>query len=171
MTRAVVCALTVVLSVPGFAQGDPTLSGGGELSPRVVATWEARSIPGGSLLAGPWTLNVLVLWRGKPDWVTTGATQSGSPLFAGPGSDHTHVVWVRGREVTLRFDPGTKTARLQNQVIPLEGVNVVLVDDVDGTPRVAGTAWVEPEFPTDVEPTEALVRRSPLLTEFVQFTP
>jgi hypothetical protein len=45
-----------------------------------------------------------------------------------------------GRLLELRIDAKSNTARIQDQVIPLQGSNVVMIDDVDAaTVRIAGT--------------------------------
>jgi hypothetical protein len=139
---------------------------GGELSPTVVETVEAHE----------GTLDLLVLWRGKAGWFNTRPSQAGAnqSFIEAGGSDRIHRVSVHGRTLELRVDAKTNTAHIQNQMIPLQGVNVLLIDEVDQTSiRVAGTLWVDPKLlsfnPWSREdPVTAIIKQSPLLTDYVK---
>ena len=67
-------------------------------------------------------------------------------------------------------DTTTNTARIQEQVIPLQGVNVLLIDEVDSpSVRVAGTLWVNPKMPPfpQQDPVDAIIKQSPVLMDYV----
>jgi len=150
-----------VLLVTAFplAQAVHGLGGGGELSPRVVVTWAGHGDGSDS------TLDLLVLWRGKAGWL-----QGGASIGAG-GTARIHSVSVQGRQLELRVDNKTNTAHIQDQAIPLQGVNVLLLDDVDSaTVRVAGTMWVEPKLAdlTKSDPITVLIKESALLTDYLK---
>lgn len=173
MRVLVSCACVVVIAAPVHAQRPvdvPRASGGGELSPSVVATWEAHGDPQTSgAVSGGMTLDLLVLWRGRPRWLDTGPTQAGqNMLFAGPGfPDRVHQVMVHGRRLELRVDSTTNTAVIGNQEIPLQGVNVLMVDGVDSGQLDVQTMWVDPALSATTDLSEVL-RQSPLLEDFVQ---
>jgi hypothetical protein len=161
MTQLITAICVLLLTAFPIAQFGPS-SGGGELSPTVVATWEAK--------AG--ALELLVLWRGKAGWLMTRPSTAGGnmELFAAGGTTRIHRVSVHGQPLELRVD-ATNTARIQNQVIPLQGVNVLLIDDVDRpSVRLAGTLWVDPKMPnwSKEDPATAIVRQSTLLMDYVR---
>jgi hypothetical protein len=140
-------------------------SGGGELSPTVVETFEAHE----------GTLDLLVLWRGKAGWLQLGPSQAGAnqSFIGAGGSARIHRVSVHGRPLELRVDTKTNTAHIQDQVIPLQGVNVLLIDEVDqATVRVAGTLWVDPKMSFNPfsreDPVSAIIAQSPLLADYVK---
>jgi hypothetical protein len=165
--------MTFSLSM-GRAQppGVRAASGSGVVSPAVVATWFTHREP-----AGGWALELLVLWRGTPGWFMAGGGSGGS---GGGSSPPSAVEGQRGPEVQrlffgglrleVRFDPVTGTAQIQDEVIALQGVNVILVDEVDSARglRIAGTEWVDPQLPESPVQIEAVVRRSPELFSFLR---
>lgn len=85
-----------------------------------------------------------MLWRGSPGWLATRPAQSGNnELFAALGSDRIHRVSVRGQKLELRVDTKTNTAVIRGLEVPLNGVNVLMIDDVDRpSPSVAGVLWI-----------------------------
>ncbi len=117
-------------------------------------------------------LDLLVLWRGNPGWLATPSAHAGqNRLFAGPGfPDRAHQVWVRGRKLELRVDSKTNRALIQGHEIPLNGVNVVMIDDVDkGKVRITGVMWVDPQFPPPGESElDAMLKQSRALQDFVR---
>lgn len=174
MRVLVLCACLAAATISADAQRSrdiPRSSGGGELSPSVVATWEAhgepqRSAPGPASM----TLDLLVLWRGKPGWLMTQPSQSGenASLFAGPGfPDRGHQVWVRGRKLELRVDSKTNTAVVEGKEVSLQGVNVVMIDGVDTGKITLATLWVEPTLSATTDLSEVL-RQSTTLQDFVK---
>jgi hypothetical protein len=60
-------ALSFLLAL-AMAQQQPvaTIGGGGQLTPSVTATYSGYGPPN-----SPWTLQLLVLWRGTPGWSAT----------------------------------------------------------------------------------------------------
>jgi hypothetical protein len=146
-----------------------TSSGGGELSGSVSATWTAIGPPPN----GPWTLDLLVLWRGTPGWWHTpgigSMTASDNPIGGQPRLI-TQSVAVGGRTLELRFDPQTREARLQSQLVNLGEGNVLLVDDVDHAtgPRIVGSVRVDSVFDNSGNGMDALLRQSPELVDFLR---
>ncbi len=147
--KLTIAALIVLTATVASAQAK-RMSGGGGLSPTVAATWEA------------WDgkLDLLVLWRGAAGWTKSVAVE-------GPGYPmRVHAVVVGGRRLELRVE--NNVAYIQDQSIPLQGVNVLMLDDVDQEKaRVAGTLMVEPQLSLRGDPIMAIITSSTLLTDFV----
>jgi len=125
---------------------------------------------------GTATLDVAVFWRGTPGWFTAGdpGSQSAGGTSTGlpdgrPGSQ-TLFIGVGDRRLEVQFDPETGRVRIQGQIIPLQGGNVILVDEVDGAagPRIIGTLRVEPRFPGGMVDIDTVVRRHPALFPFLR---
>jgi hypothetical protein len=162
------CALIVALSSLLAHAQTPSIhfstSGGGSLSPSVVATWEMTGEPG----AGSSNLDLLVLWRGKPGWFD----ERVDGIAAG-GSDHVHRILSPRGNMELRFDPNGRTVSINGQLITLRGANVLLLDDVDkpGGTRVAGTARGDTPSSRSgpsLDPLTAIMRSSPPLFDFLR---
>jgi hypothetical protein len=162
------CALIVALSSPlGLAQIPvihSSTNGGGSLSPSVVATWEMASGPD----VGSSSLELLVLWRGKPGWFD----ESRDRIEVG-GSAHVHRIVSRASDLELRFDPSGRTVSMNGQLITLRGANVLLLDDVDkpGGIRVAGTERGDgppSRSGPSLDPLTAIMRSSPTLFDFLR---
>ena len=78
----------------------------------------------------------------------------------------------------LRFEPESATVYVQEHPVPLNGDNVVLVDDVDDPagPRVVGTLRIDPRFavrcldepPYLLDGVETLLQRSEELLAFLR---
>jgi hypothetical protein len=124
-----------------------------------------------------WALDLLVLWRGTPGWFMAGsgggASGGGSsPPSAGEGQRGPEVqrLFFGGLSLEVQFDPVTGTAQIEDEAVSLQGVNVILVDEVDSAHglRIAGTEWVDPQLPESPVQIEALVRRSPELFSFLR---
>jgi hypothetical protein len=113
---------------------DLSLSGGGPLSPSVIATWEAHADSPVEGVKGPPTgpvkLDLLVLWRG------TEARFAEAEYSAG-GSDHLHRIVLGDRSVELRLEPASGRVILQHTVLTLAGANVLLLDVSNGFSAVA----------------------------------
>jgi hypothetical protein len=150
MKPLTIAALIALLTVCVAAQ-TKRLSGGGGLSPTVAVTFEG------------WDgkLDLLVLWRGTVAWLP-------SPV-EGPGyPNRVHAVSVQGRRLELRIDENN-IAHIQDQSIPLQGANVLMLDDVDGMVRVAGTLSVDPQLNlTGSDPIMGIVTNTPVLADFVK---
>lgn len=153
-------------------RGVETSSGSGVVSPTVVASWVARTAPGGLP-----ELELLVLWRGTPGWFmradSSGSSGSVSTRSGGddpdPGLLVEHLSYG-GIRLGLEFDRRNHTARLQYQEVTLGSSNVVLMDDVDAEsgPRVAGSLEVKAQFPESPAQVEAIIRRSPELFAYLR---
>lgn len=167
-------AIALIAAVIGSLDYAPQLpvatsGGGGELSSSVSATFTAHGPPPN----GPWTLELLVLWRGSPGWWQTPGIGSSTSVDSPIGGQRrlvTQSVSVGGRALELQFDPQTREARLQTQVVALGENNVLLVDDVDGATgaRIVGSVQVEPVFEQSANGVDALVRQSPELLDFLR---
>ena len=66
----------------------------------------------------------------------------------------------------LRIDEKTNVAYIQDQVIPLQGLNVLLIDDVDSSAVRISTAWIDPMLDLSRDPVSQLLKQSALLSEF-----
>jgi hypothetical protein len=168
--RAVALIAAVIGSL-SYEQQQPvaTSAGGSQLSSSVNATWTAHGPPPN----GPWTLELLVLWRGSPGWWETPGIRSGMSGGSAVGGQSrlvTQSVSIGGRTLELQFDPQTREARLETQVFELGGSNVLLVDDVDSVtgPRIVGSVRVESLFEQSGNGVDAIVRQSPELVAFLR---
>jgi hypothetical protein len=177
-----------------FAQlGGGSSGGTGPVSPSVMATdMCTMSEPGKG------TLELLVLWRGSPGWWRQrdgaasggGGSGAGGTMGAG-GSPMVRSAWVSqgGVNLSVRFDPVSRVAWIQDKELPLQDANVVLVDGVDSAagPQIIRTLRIDPDFDTAIDlppamlrarpsgaprpgtvPTQAFIRRSQELVEFLQ---
>jgi hypothetical protein len=174
-------AVAMVLSTVTQAQGPISrTSGSGVVSPTVAATTiVAYPSPGQA------RLQLLVLWRGSPGWMTKGghsSTGSGGresgrsdedyPLFSG--------MTYGDIRLSLSFRSGSHQLTIGNDDVPLGPEdNVVLVDDVDGSqgPQVLRTLHIDPDAAPAAASTpgaapmatpQEFIRRSPELIAFVQ---
>jgi hypothetical protein len=155
---------------------DSWTAGSGEVSPSVVATWEAHNAPISSPTAnqpvGPLLLDLLVLWRGSPGWFVDGGMEAG-------GSSHLHKLSSRGRVLELRFDPERRRVQIGGKAITLEAANVLLLDNVDRPGEITvSTATVDPAFPREfgragaaMDPLGSMLQRSPELLAFLRCQP
>ena len=173
--------------------GSGSSGGTGPVSPSVMATDMClMSEPGKG------TLELLVLWRGGPGWWRKGnggasgggGSGAGGSMGAGP-STMVRSAWVSqgGVNLSVRFEPISRVAWIQDKEVRLQDANVVLVDGVDSEegPRVVRILRIAPEFdaandlppvmlrarppgaqrPSTI-PTQTFIRRSPELVEFLQ---
>lgn len=121
-------------------------------------TWVSR--PSGDGRA----LDLLVLWRGRPGW-----------FFAQPHTSvtDTHLGVFRKTfsygdvELALEFTSRTREAVVAGHVLSLEADNVVLVDDVDGEPRIAGRLRIDPALPA-TPGMLSILGRSPAIIDFLR---
>ena len=156
-----------VCVVAGAAQVSGTVGVSRPISPAVMASWIA------SVESGPRHLHVLVLWRGTPGWfLATQGTGGGLQGWGRGGDGEPGPMVLRvvegGVELEVRFDAESGTVQVQDQVVPLQDANVILVDHVDSVsgPQVVGTARVEPQFPAGR--IGAALRSSPGLVSFLR---
>ena len=165
----------VLLIVAALMQGPPPAmpewarergySGSGSqiVSPTVVATWMKR------VERDVETLELLVLWRGKPGWFLEG---NGHRSTGGGTADVTSAtIEYAGRPLTVVFDRKLRVATVQERPIDLKpDLNVVLVDGVDGPSggfRMS-TAHVDPALPAQQPQLPEVLRRSNELRGFLQ---
>jgi hypothetical protein len=166
-------SLAQVPSAPSFERVPPfggTSSGDRPVSPAVVASWIAR-------LSSPQrtaSLEILVLWRGTPGWFRRGPG-GGMSYGGGGGTREVQTIVQRSShggivlELEFTTEGPTRSLRLQGRDVPLDGGNVVLVDDVDSPqgPTVIGTRFVDPAMTEAHNPAEVL-RRSPEIVSFLR---
>ena len=146
-------------------------------------------------------LEVLVLWRGTPGWFLEPVPGGGSSVSfdggvsyprpdrdasrpreggvpAGRRLDSSVRIHQGKVRLELRFEPESATVYVQEHPVPLNGDNVVLVDDVDDPagPRVVGTLRIDPRFavrcldepPYLLDGVETLLQRSEELLAFLR---
>jgi hypothetical protein len=171
--------------------GAGSSSGTGPVSPTVLATSMCvMSEPGVG------SLELLVLWRGRAGWYWRNRGQGGGVSSGGgggmeaPGGREVRTEWISqgGVQLSLKFEPDSRTLWLLDQEVALGHDNVVLVDGVDDAdgPRVVGTRRIEPAFDTAIDlppgmaagppgvrlpaavPAQTFIRRSPELVAFLQ---
>jgi hypothetical protein len=168
--RLLALIAAIVASVASTQQQPlATSSGGGELSASVSATWTAHGPPPN----GPWTLDLLVLWRGAPGWWQTtgiGLGMGGDMNAANQTRLITHSVPVATRRIELQFNPQTRVARLEGQLFAVGENNVLLIDDVDSATRlrIVGGLRVNPTLREPGQDVYALVGQSPVLVDFLR---
>jgi len=161
--------LVIVLAIGSLAaaQQQPVawVGGGGQVTPGVTATYTGTGPPN-----GPWTLQLLVLWRGSPGW-TASASTGGGGAMQGPSPPVTQSVMFEGRTLELQLDEKSRQVRLGAEVLDLGQSNVVLIDDVDSATgaRIAGAVRLQPAVVEPfMDPLVALIGRSPELLDFLQ---
>ncbi len=169
MTAIQLVTALVIGSLAAAAQQQPvaTIGGSGQVTPSVTATYSGSGPPN-----SPWTLELLVLWRGGPGWQPAGAgTGGGSQPVRGPFPPVTHFVMFGARTIELQLDQQSRQVRLGPEVLDLGESNVLLIDDVDSATgaRIVGAARVQQAIVEPfVDPLVALIGRSSELLEFVQ---
>jgi len=159
----------VAALVPFGQSRDATGCGSNIVSPTVVATFCGHRLNGDEML------DLLILWRGKPGWFLRGAGGAsgggGSNRFGAGTKGHIAQHSTYG-EVTISFDADfdANTAVIGDAPVALDGVNTVLVDDVDapGSRRISATRWTEPRLPLVGDVHLALARRSRELLNYLQ---
>jgi len=149
---------------------------------------------------GKGTLELLVLWRGSPGWFrsdkggSSGAGGWGGRGRAGGGDRvETRTAWLTegGVNLSVRIEPSSRKAWIQDREIDLNDANVVLVDDVDTGAglRIAGLAKIDPSYYAGMEidpdamragsprtgrvsrqprPVQMFIRRSPELIDYLR---
>jgi hypothetical protein len=149
--------------MPEWARDRPYFTSATQIaSPAVVATWMKR------VHNEVETLQLLVLWRGRPGWFISGGHRASA---GGTGDTWWASAEYAGVPLSVTFDAMTRVAEIQGRRMTLaKDVNVLLVDGVDG-PAPALTismAYVDPATPTPGNPLPPLLRQSDRLVEFLQ---
>jgi hypothetical protein len=184
--EALVGALMFAQVGPGAGSTSSTLP----VSPSVMATIMCMLTPDGR-----GELELLVLWRGSLGWFMRGGGGSSSGGSAGGSGTkgalvRTASIFQGGVNLRIRLEPQSGMLQIQDRDVPLNGDNVVLVDDVDGAdgPQVVRTLRIDPAFDAVIEPLppgyperpggsstrmtsprpQEFMRRSPDLVEFLR---
>ena len=97
-------------------------------------------------------VDLLILWRGKPGWFQstgTGRVGSGGSRTFGAGTNGVVSHTQSYGEVTIAFhaDFDRNSATIGQSTIKLDGINTIVVDDVDRDWRITNTRWTDPALP------------------------
>lgn len=161
---AVGLALVLAAEIGGQPQWE---SGQGAVSSSVIAWWIAHPDD-----AGISALDLLILWRGTPGWLSRAGSIGGNGAgLQGFGSNTgTQTVWAGDRALTWTFDLTGKTITILDQPFSLADVNVILIDDADGPQgsRLVRALQIDPRYSAAPPHFELAVRRSPELLQFLQ---
>jgi hypothetical protein len=163
---ALIVGIVAALSAVHAQTPVATLHGSGDLSASVRATWTAEGPPN-----GPWTLSLLVLWRGSPGWwlqpSATATMESDRPV--GQPQSVMHSVVANEQTWLMRLDPRTRTFQLQKQRVEIGNTNIVFIDGVDSGqgPRIVGGLALDLQF-TDTPVSPFFIKQSPELFAFLE---
>ena len=153
-------AVEIRLGPANVSAGYSAVVGGADvLSERVVGTVFYRDVNVSDQTSGNGTIELLVLWRGQPQWWS----DDRSGMRSRDGTKGVRLQQGPSGVMAAVYDAGV--AQVADEMIRLDMINVVLVDDVDGDPAVVGTEWIEPEVGS--EKLRALVGRYPALEAFL----
>jgi hypothetical protein len=116
-----------------------------------------------------WIIDLVVLWRWPGQALPFSQGTVGDEVG---GSATVHRIIVDDRELRVRFDPQAGTAQIANgALVQLNGANVLMLDVGQREVRVAGTAMVDPRYPSDPgDPIATVIARSPEVAAFVNRT-
>ena len=154
--RVLAWLLIGVLPLAAQKSGVDTSGGGvGPVTPTTFATSVARN----TVNFGPLTLQALVLWHGETNW------------FTDEWSFDEKGIHTATRSFEFRFHGDSVT--IDGQKVPLEGINVILVEVEPTGTRVVETLYIDEVIPvTNTEdPIRALLRRNPRLAAFAELQP
>jgi hypothetical protein len=132
---------------------DTSGGGDGPVTPTTFATWVGSNV----VDLGPLRLQVLVLWHGgSTNWIT-------EPWTSDEKGIHTTT-----RSLEFRYHGDSVT--IDGQKIPLNGVNVILVEVEPTRTRVVETLYIDESISirNTEDPITAIVRRHPRLAEFAE---
>ena len=160
-TCLMAAGLLVPVTWPGSAAGQRAglVTVEGVLSPTVFATGYARAEGGVAR-----EVVLVVLWRGKPGWTEGPIHGTSVPFDASPSELRTarRDLLEAGYRIgpvnlTLSFNPASRSIRVQDQEVNLGEDNVVLVDSVDAARsfRVVGTLRIDPAVVPETDLTRA----------------
>ncbi len=175
--------LVATMMMAQVAPGAGSTSASLPVSPSAMATFICRVDPGGG-----GALELLILWRGRPGWISGdgqsrgGSGSGGGGSIGGRGGPVTRTEWLTQGGVSLhvQFEPQAGRLWIQDREVPLNGGNAVMVDDVDspGGPRVVSTLRIDPSFEAVSERgqqsrmmpprVQEFIRRAPELVEFLR---
>lgn len=172
VARWSIAASLLVPALALFGQSrESTSCGSNIVSATVVATFCGHRQDDDEML------DLLILWRGNPGWF-----QPREAAAIGGGGGRTSQVGgtTRGRvyayehhgDVTISFDADfdADTVKIGDVVVPLKGVNAVLVDRVDEPDRrrIAATRSIEPRLPLMGDMNVEAVRHSRELVNYLR---
>jgi hypothetical protein len=111
-------------------------------------------------------VDLYILWRGKPGWFQNrsfgGGAVSGSGVFGAGTHGIVSQLQTYGA-LTIAFEANfdTNVVTIGQTAIKLDGVNAVVIDDVDGTWRASAPRRIESRLPLAGDWNLALARQSP----------
>lgn len=149
--------------IPEYARARGYSSSGSQIvSPTVVATamtWSQGDAQ---------TLELLVLWRGRPGWFLEGSGhRSGG---GGSGDVQTATLEYAGLQLSVTFDRQRRVATVDRRELALRDQNVILVDGVDGPVHIRRISLerVDPAMTSDSPRLSGVLRRSEAVLQFLQ---
>ena len=164
--------LAVLAGVSALEAQDNVSCGSTIVSATVVSTYCGHQVGADEVL------ELLVLWRGAPGWFQgAGGFGSGSSAHFTAGAatgrvtgTQSHSAWYGDIAIGIEISHDVHAVKIGEEVVPLNGVNVVLVDGVDekGNRRIAGTRWIEPKLPTTGDLNLLIAQRSPEVLEYLR---
>jgi hypothetical protein len=146
-------SLIALLPFGHQARVDTSGGGLGPASATTFAAWVGRN----TVDLGPLRLQALILWHGGADnWIT-------EPWSADEKGIRTAT---RLFEYTVRDDSVT----IDGHEVPLNGINVILVEVEPTGTRVVETLYIDEQMPirSTEDPVRMLLRRYPRLAEFAE---
>ena len=118
-------------------------------------------------------LDLMILWRGSPGWFQRrelgstgggGSRMGGSSVMGGATKGQVSAFQTYGvTEIAYRADFDAPAVTIGDDLIPLEQVNIVLMDQVDqpGARRMAGTRQIPAALPLGEDWNLNAIRRGP----------
>jgi hypothetical protein len=165
--RPVTASLAATFVLAG--QPDSATCQSNIVSSTVVATFCGHRLDSDEML------DLLILWRGNPGWFqrreSGSAGGGGSSQFGAGTKGHVSQYSMYG-DVTISFDADfdANVVKVGDMLVPLNGVNTVLVDGIDEPERrrISATRWTEPRLPLLGDLNVVLVQRSRELLDYLR---
>jgi hypothetical protein len=169
-SRRPIAASLLVAAFALFGQSREIASCGSNIvSSTVVATFCGHRLDNDEIL------DLLILWRGNPGWFQRregGRVGGGGSRQFGAGTKGHVSQYSMYGDVTISFDADfdANIVKIGEVPVPLNGVNTVLVDDIDepGARRISATRWTEPRLPLIGDMNLILVQRSRELLDYLR---
>lgn len=133
------------------------------ISPTVVATTMTRTIDGNN------SLDLMVLWRGTPEWyLKPGGRSGGGGSLGNQGTRYARVQYG-GVELRVELLLQPRAVRIQDQAVSLSvpDANVVLVDEADG-PNLKVVSTHKVDAVTKDPDIVPWLKQSPQISSFLQ---
>jgi hypothetical protein len=150
------CLVAIGINAQGpSVQNEPATQ---VMSPTVVASWYVRQARN-----QPNRLQLVVLWRGTPAWWN-------HPGCIGSCGAADYTVQYGPVDLTLRYDPVKRIARVNGRDIDLRTDNVLYVDGVDapGGPTVFRTSHIDPRMPGTFGQMGSMLGNSQEILDYMQ---